>query len=389
MFMIRPAASVALFTLVLAAACSDAASPVPPSQNMLFAIGGEGSSIFVVDPLVGKLIARPGPLPIAKISPVLSGDSSTVFFVGADQRGAAIYALVATSLRLTKWLDIDSPASRHMLDGIWLRGSELGSVPGDKYLYTVAYISDPTQTLPSDAGRIAVLDTGTRHVVGTVGPLNVRERGIAALPPGPAAPHGALLAIGTRLRTDGPSLDTLFVIDPVTRDVIDSALVTPPVARPGGTLVGIIASPDGRHVYLQHRDGILYGYDLLTRQIIGPAPLPGQPSNIAIAPDGSRLYAVYGGAPMIFIPAADSIEVLDAMSLSVLPPISLLDQAAIGGEPPLVHSVVVSPDGQWLYLADGAARQPLRVLTVDLASGKIVRVIPLGDSGGVELLVGR
>ena len=387
--MIRPIVLIVLLGLGPAAACSDAAGPPSPLHDVLFAVGGEGSSIFVVDPLAGKLIAHPGPLPIAKIAPVLSGDSSTVFFVGADQRGAAIYALDAGSLRLKKWLDIDSPAARRMLDGIWLRGSELGTVPGDKYLYTVAYNSDPTQTLPPDASRIAVLDTGTRHVVGTIAPLSVKERGFAALPPGPVAPHGALLAIGTRLRTDGPSLDTLFVIDPATHDVIDSALVTPPVARPGGTLVGIIASPDGRHVYLQHRDGILYGYDLLTRQVIGPAPLPGRPSNIAITPDGSRLYAVYGGAPMIFIPAADSIEVLDATSLAVLPPISLLDQAAIGGAPPLVHSVVVSPDGQWLYLADGAARQPLRVLVMDRASGKIVRVIPLGDTGGVELLVGR
>ena len=356
-------------------------------RDVLFAVGGEGSSIFVVDPLGGKLIARPGPVPLAKISPVLSSDSSILFFVGADQLGAAIYALDAANFRLRRWLEIDSPAARRMLDGFWLRGSALGVVPGQKYLYVGAYASDPTQPLPPDAARIAIVDTATHHVVGTIGPLSVKEGGIAALVPGPVAPRGALLAIGTRLRTDAPSLDTLFVIDPETHQAIDSALVTPPVPRAGGTLIGVIASPDGRHVYLQHRDNVLYGFDLITRQITGPAPLPGGLADFAIAPDGSRVYVVYGGAPFIFIPPSDSIEVLDATNLAVLPPISLLNQAALGDSFPLVHTVAVSPDGQWLYLGDGAARLPLRVLVMDRTTGKVVRVIRLGDTGTVSLVV--
>jgi hypothetical protein len=102
-----------ILTIIMAtgpAACSNAVGPAPPRGERLFAIGGEGTSIFVVDPATGRVVARPGPVPFFETSPLLFADGSMLFFVDADQTGTAIFALDASRLRLQRCLDIDSPA---------------------------------------------------------------------------------------------------------------------------------------------------------------------------------------------------------------------------------------------------------------------------------------
>lgn len=371
------------------AACSDAAGPFRGSREAVFAVGGEGSSIFVIDPAAGRVLARPGPLPWFKESPVISPDSSGLYFLSFDQNGAAIYAMDANTFRLQRWLAIDSPAARHTLDGLWLHGTIMGVSPAGGLLYIHAYSIDPAKNPPLDDGRLALIDMTTRRVASTIGPFD-ELHGTDVLPPGPVAPKGAILVVGSRLREQVPSLSWLFVIDPESRSVIDSVAVTPPNPGRGGTLSGVLASPDGRRVYLRGSNGTLYGYDLVARQVIGTAKLWGGGSSLAISPDGEHLYSVDGGMPELFIPSSDSVQVFDAADLTALPSIFLGGQAALNDTIPLVHNVTVSGDGKWLYLAAGGSHItgiPLRLLVMDRETGVITRVIPMGETGRVGLVV--
>lgn len=384
---------VLLFWLMLSlglVACSDAAGPFRGSREVIFGIGGDESTIFVIDPAAGRVLARPGPLPWFKMLPVLSPDSSTLYFLASDQTGSAIYTLDVNSLGLHRWLDVNSPPAEHSLDGVWLHGSVMGITPDGEELYIHAYSTDPyRESAPLDDGRIAFIDIATRRVIGTVGPFEELS-GTDVLPPGPLSPNGAILVVGSRKREQAPSLSWLFVIDPKSRSVVDSAAVTPPNPGPGGTLSGVLAAPDGRRIYLRDIHGTLYGYDLVEHQVFGRAKLWGGGSALAISRDGERLYSVDGGRPAIFIPASDSVQVFDAADLSALPSVFLGGQAALNDRIPLVHDVAVSGDGKWLYLAEGGSRVtgiPLRLLVMDRKTGVISRAILMGDTGIVDLIV--
>lgn len=369
-------------------ACSDTSAPNAAPRELLFAVGGEGNSIFVIDPVAGEVIARPGPLPLDKGQPVLSPDSATLFFVADDQSGAGIYALDTRTLRAPLWLDLGTPSARPVHDGVWFSGGLMAMVPSEPALYLTAYSAPAQSDPPLDDGRIALVDTGTQRVTTTIGPLD-DITGSAFLPPGAVAPDGALLVVGSRLRSQRPSLSWLFVIDPATHAIIDSAAVNAPNPAGGATLRGVVASPDGRHVYLAGADATLYGYDLVEHRIVGSAPLDG--GSLTISPDGQRLYAVNPGMPVIFIPPSDSVQVFDATTITPLPSINLAGNPAFGSGPQ-VMSIRVSRDGKWLYLASGGPHlsgQPLRVVVMDRATDSVVHVIQLGDYGNVALVVGR
>lgn len=382
--------SVSILSIGLAA-CSDAAGPLRGSREVALAVGGEGNTIFVVDPAADRVLARPGPLPWAKMLPVISPDSSTLYFLAADQSGSAIYTLDVNSFGLTRWLDINSPPAVRVLDGLWLHGSLMGITPNGKELYIHAYSVDPYRgDPPLDDGRMAFIDIATRHVVASTGPLE-DLRGTDLLPPGPVAPDGAILILGERLRDQAPSLTWLFVINPATRSIVDSAVVTPPNPGRGGTLSGVLASSDGQHVYLKGRDGTFYGYDLVERRVFATAHLTSGSARISISPDGDRIYAVDPGAPGIFVPSSLAIQVFDATNLTELAPINLDGQEVLNGKAPLVNNLVVSPDGEQLFLAAGAPKlfstQQSQLLVMDLSSGVITKAIPLGDWGYMGLSV--
>ncbi len=72
-----------LLALLAVAACVQSSAPESRTSELLY-IFGSGSSLFVIDPASGSIVARPGPVPDGKRSPIFSPDSSTMYFQAGE-----------------------------------------------------------------------------------------------------------------------------------------------------------------------------------------------------------------------------------------------------------------------------------------------------------------
>lgn len=368
-------------------ACSDASSPGTPKGDVIFAIGGENHEVVVVNPGTGTVIERPGPVPNNAYSPVLSSDSSTLYFSGSDSTVNAIYALSTASLSLRRVIDlayIDTPIRP---DSLLFIGDELAIAPGDPTLYDGSAIS---LELPQQAGLnrlIAAIDPAGGVVSWTIGPVPTYS--VAGLPVGPAAGSGTLIAVGPPV-IDG-TFARIFIIGP------GSSFPNQTMALPGSVPsdfaqpVTITPSGNGRLVYLSSASGAVFAYDLVSQAIVGSLHIGAFAKHMAISPDGSRLYAVGGGDPSAD-PSLRSIRVFDA-TLVEQPSISLEGQAALHDSVPPLEGLAVSRDGKSIYVAAGTSstigRAKDEIIVMTLATGAITHVVRLNQWGYLTLVVGR
>lgn len=191
-------------------ACSDASSPGTSKGDVIFAVGGESNRVVVVNAGTGAVIERPGPIPNNAYSPVLSADSSTLYFSGSDSATSAIYALSTTTLTLRRVIDLAFINLPIRPDSLLFVGDELAIAPGDPTLYDGSAIS---LELPQQAGLnrlIAAIDPASGMVSWTIGP--VATYSVAGLPVGPAAGSGTLIAVGPPV-LDG-TFARIFIIGP-------------------------------------------------------------------------------------------------------------------------------------------------------------------------------
>jgi DNA-binding beta-propeller fold protein YncE len=386
--------------LLALAACQQNSAPDSHIGDLLY-VFGSGSSLFVIDPSSGSVIARPGPVPDGKRSPVFSADSSTVYFEAGDSSGSAIYALNTRTLRVLPWLPLRD--IRHVPnDSLWIGGGELAVGPSGGTLYDgLALVIDSLRRSPSMLQRVALIDTTSRAVTGSIGPIYSSE--LVTLPAGDFASHGALLAL---ISARPPStLGWLDVIDPVSHTAIDSIRIPMPVEGAVEGAIHIVPSPDGRRVYLTGFHG-MYAFDLISRQIVGRVDFSSYDARLAVSPRGDRVYLISnpldipseivgsGGHPNpqpLPPPTSTVVRVFDP-NLVEQSPISFAD--VFTGQSKLrLRYAAVSRDGKWLYasgsmttsLADGF----LRVIIIDLSRGAIVHSIPLGVGGQGSVFVGR
>lgn len=392
-----PATLVALFFASLGMiACHDAAAPVHAGE-LVVAVGGTRTSIAGVDGIAGRVVARADGIPASKVAAALAPDSSMVYAVGVGRSGRELVALTAGTMRFAWHQPLYSPVALYELDGLWLGGTALAVSPdGSRLFVGGAYLDDPRNGLAADREAIAVLDAGSRHLIGTVGPLQVAEGdGLTTVPPCSAAPHGLIAAVGTRFRYESgqPSQSLLVTIDPATLAVIDTALVGPP-GMPGGadTLRAVTAGPVGCVVYLLSWRGMLYEYDLVAHRVL--AATPAAPGSIAVSSDGQTVYVTSYGYGLE-APGSGMVQVFGP-NLEPGTPIDLRNRAELGGGTPVSSGASLSADGTRLYVATGTAeigtlypRQPLRIAVIDRATGELMRAIPLDDWGGARLFVAR
>lgn len=386
--------------LLTGAGCSQTFAPGPHSSDVLY-VFGSGSSLFVIDPATGRVVARPGPVPDGKRSPVFSADSSTLYFEAGDANGSAIYALNTRTFGVEPWFPLRD--IRHVPnDSLWIGGGELAVGPGVSNLYDgQAILIDRSVSSPFYIQRVVSIDTGSRTVTASLGPIYSAE--LVTLPAGPVAPRGALLAL---VPGRGHSvLGWLVVIDPATNAVTDSIALPMPAPNTFDEALHIVPSPDGRHVYVTGLFG-MYAYDLESRQLLTALSFPSYDARIAVSPNGSSVYLISN--PRDFAPqivgggghpqptplpplASTAIRVFDA-NLIEQSPISFAH--VFSGRTKLVlRDAVVSRDNQWLYAtgsnttsyADGT----LRVLIIKLATGTITHDLSLGISGQGRLFVGH
>jgi len=141
----------------------------------------------------------------------------------------------------------------------------------------------------------------------------------------------------------------------------------------------------------------------MTRRLVAFVSLPNFDTDIAVSPDGSRVYVISNPSSRIHLllsprdrtesdSAATStpIRVFDA-SLVELPSIPFAGQRAQRNRPVILHRIVVSRDNAWIYATagNGFREGKTRVLIINASTGRIAREIPLEVAGGLTLLVGR
>ena len=141
--------------------------------------------------------------------------------------------------------------------------------------------------------------------------------------------------------------DNLHFIDPATNEV---------VAEIDGISLahGAAPAPDGSKVYIANEsDNTVDIVDVKALKVIKKVPLSGHPNNIAITPDGRKVYTAIAEAP-------GALDVLDTESEEIIATISVH-----GG----VHNTYVTPDGKYavagmigarnLTVVDTATDQPV------------------------------
>jgi DNA-binding beta-propeller fold protein YncE len=301
----------------------------------------------------------------------------------------------AQSLNSAREARIDAPGATYPIDSLYVDAYSIAFSPDGTKLFASGAFHDPWPVLPPPDGEfIAVLNPQVSTVLARIGPLQARQDfGLATLPPGPAALHGAILVVGSRRRQgEGPgnTVDQLWVIDPTTYAITDSLQPEPsPPAGHDALLTQVVASPDGRHAYVVSNAGAIYECDLAAHAAVASAPAFGT-GQLAIAPDGQTLYLTDQG-DYFDTPGSGQVFVYGA-DLSPRPSIDL--RPAFGGGVPVTHGIAVSPSDTLLYVATGTGSlgpnygpQPLQLLIIDLTGHTPVRKVPLHDYGTATLQV--
>jgi len=130
--------------------------------------------------------------------------------------------------------------------------------------------------------------------------------------------------------------------------------------------MAVEVSPDGARVYvLADRD--LRSYSTATNTQVAQVPLPTNYMDLAVSPDGTRLYLAQ------YFPGA--VVVLDAASLAVVATVP------VGNH---VWDVAVSPSGDRVYGAIGPG-SPEGLVVIDTATNTLVTLVPTGPSNGVAV----
>ncbi len=141
--------------------------------------------------------------------------------------------------------------------------------------------------------------------------------------------------------------DNVHFIDPVTNEVVG---VVDGIERAHGAA----PSPDGNWLYVANEsDDTIDIVDVKALKVVKQVPLSGRPNNIAITPDGRKVYTAIAQAP-------GALDVLDTESQEIIATISVH-----GG----VHNTYVTPDGKYAVAGMIGARN---ITVVDTATDRPV-----------------
>ncbi|MFY9983817.1 MAG: YncE family protein [Chthoniobacterales bacterium] len=226
---------------------------------------------------------------------------------------------------------------------------------------TIPVGNTPTHVAISPDGRLAYVSNTGSHSVSVISTINktvlYKFNVISYFPEGLAlSPDGKQLYVAS----SGYPFYGGFI------SIIDTnTLVLLNVFKPGGDPEELRFSPDGKYVYALSTRGMGHGYickiDTASQTIvqtgIGSADFTGQPTGLAISPDGTTLY---GSNPFIFVLAFNAADGSLEKKIHIFPGETTERQ---------VYEPVVTPNGKFLYVPD-----PYRgtVTMVNTATNKVV-----------------
>lgn len=243
------------------------------------------------------------------------------------------------------------------------------------------YVTSP------ERGVITVIDTETPVVLGRIA---------AAWPRSPvAAPDGAAVYFASCPPADhGFASNTVEVLSPTLNTVVRSLPVPHPATSvtpapdgdrlylagfaedlvtaldpdTGATVVGtakapraVVCSPDGASVYVAGAGGV-YILDAATLRCLGTITIEGGATDVAVSPDGSRLYVVPDGAR--------DLRIVDPATRE---PIGSVDT-------PNAAAVEVTSGGTRAVVLNAGSGDVAVASIVDTDSATIVHSVPIGRS---------
>lgn len=151
---------------------------------------------------------------------------------------------------------------------------------------------------------------------------------------GLALPAGGVSAQTVRIIQTNAAGDNVHIIDPVTNKVVD---VITGITIPHG----VTSAPDGSAYYFTNEvDHTVDVVPTRTLKVARQIPLSGRPNNLAMTPDGRKVYVAIRADPGL-------VDVIDIDAQQVVKSVP-----TAGG----VHNVYVTPDGKHVVAGMIAAR---------------------------------
>ena len=222
-------------------------------------------------------------------------------------------------------------------------------------------IADPTSVVmivDRDSNDIAFMDIKTKEIVGrTFLGKNVN-------------PHMVMMSPdGRYVVTGGQRSNTAYIIDARTLELVAKIPV-------GFAPEHLAFSPDGRWYYQGNPEGdSITVIDMQSLKAIKTITGLAEPLNITFTPDGSKAYIGNYGAHWVGVIDVTRHELIKKIQVDATPGITRLDPSKYLTEIKGIFNATPTPDGRFLYAADG----DLGVVgVIDTREDKVIKVIRVG-----------
>jgi YVTN family beta-propeller protein len=222
-------------------------------------------------------------------------------------------------------------------------------------------VADPTSVVmivDRDSNDIAFMDIKTRKILGrTYLGNNVN-------------PHMVMMSPdGRYVVTGGQRSNTAYIIDAHTLELVKKIPV-------GFAPEHLAFSPDGHYYYQGNPEGdSITVIDMQALKAIKTIEGLVEPLNITFTPDGLKAYVGNYGAHWVGVIDVTRHELVKKILIDNVPGISRLDPGKYLTDIKGVFNATPSPDGRYLYAADG----DLGVVgVIDTREDKVIKVIRVG-----------
>jgi YVTN family beta-propeller protein len=297
---------------------------VSPDGSHLYVVDIDnlnGPRVWVIDAATNTVIGTPISVPGGGIYPgavALSPDGSRLYIANTSGPGLAVLNTITKT-------EISAPV---------VGGSDdLAVSPDGSRIYVAA--TDYTGSHP-----LSVVDSATNTIIGS--PISVGTSVGTKLSDLAVSPDGSrVYAIYNTYYGSEADQGRVSVINTATNAAIGTPI---PV---GWQPLAVAVSPDGHRVYVANMNGTMSVIDTSTNTVVdtflfGKSVNDTEIQDLAVSPDGSRIYAVGGSTNAVDNNAMGTVSVIDTATDTVVgTPIP------VSGPP---FRAVISPDGSRLYV---------------------------------------